>query len=162
MTGLTTTIGTALAAGALALGSALGVDGDGGSSDVGERGASADVGQRGTSADVGQRAASLDGQGAQHSRTALVIDASRARDGRELVDPRLRDLDAEVRLPRTSEEARTNVRYFDSLGYRVVVAGPAAGAAATAAGVDAVRVGGVAQAARSLRPADVAPADGGH
>src|SRR4051794_21443378 len=35
-------------------------------------------------------------------RTALVIDASRARDGRELVAPRLRALDAELRLPRTA------------------------------------------------------------
>jgi hypothetical protein len=70
------------------------------------------------------------------SRTALVIDASRARDGRELVDPRLRELDAEVRLPRTSDEARTNVRYFDSLGYHVV----------TAVGVDAVRAAGLPQA----------------
>jgi hypothetical protein len=71
-------------------------------------------------------------------RTALVIDAAESRDGRELVDPRLRDVDADVRLPRNSEEARTNVRYFDSLGYRVVVAGPRASAAADAVGVDAV------------------------
>ena len=46
------------------------------------------------------------------------------RDGRELVDPRLRDVDADVRLPAQRNEARTNVRYFDALGYRVVVAGP--------------------------------------
>ena len=128
MTGLTTTIGTGLAAGAIALGGALG------------------VGEGGGSGDVGQRGGSLDGQRAQSSRTALVIDASRARDGRELVDPRLRDLDAEVRLPRTSEEARTNVRYFDALGYRVVVAGPEASAAAATVGVDAVRVAGLRQA----------------
>jgi hypothetical protein len=126
MTGLTTTIGTALAAGALALGGALGGDDGGGDGDVGQR-------------------ASL-GNGAQSSRTALVIDASRARDGRELVDPRLRDLDAEVRLPRTPDEARTNVRYFDSLGYRVVVTGPEASAAAVAVGVEAVRVTGLRQA----------------
>jgi hypothetical protein len=56
--------------------------------------------------------------------TALVIDSGVGRDGRELVDERLRDVDADVRLPRTSEEARTNVRYFDSLGYRIVEAGP--------------------------------------
>jgi hypothetical protein len=72
------------------------------------------------------------------ARTALVIDASAARDGRDLVDPRLESVDADVRLPRTSREARTNVLYFDSLGYRVVVAGPSADAAADAAGVDAV------------------------
>jgi hypothetical protein len=71
-------------------------------------------------------------------RTALVIDASAARDGRDLVDPRLSDVDADVRLPRTSTEARTNVLYFDSLGYRVVVAGPTANAAAAATDVDAV------------------------
>ena len=62
--------------------------------------------------------------------TALVIDAALGADGRELVDPRLRDVDADVRLPRDSSEARTNVRYFDELGYRVVVAGPDASAAA--------------------------------
>jgi hypothetical protein len=72
-------------------------------------------------------------------RTALVIDASAARDGRQLVDPRLKDVNADVRLPRTSTEARTNVRYFDALGYRVVVAGPEATAAADAAGIDSVR-----------------------
>jgi hypothetical protein len=71
-------------------------------------------------------------------RTALVVDASAARDGRDSVDPRLERVDADVRLPRTSTEARTNVLYFDSLGYRVVVAGPTANSAADAAGVDAV------------------------
>ena len=71
-------------------------------------------------------------------RTALVIDASAGRDGRDLVDPRLRDVDADVRLPRSATEARTNVLYFDALGYRVVVAGPTANAAADAAGVNAV------------------------
>jgi hypothetical protein len=76
-------------------------------------------------------------------RTALVIDAAAARDGRELVDPRLRSVDAEVRLPRTSAEAHTDVRYFAALGYRLVVAGVGAGAAADAAGVAAVRVPGL-------------------
>lgn len=80
------------------------------------------------------------------SRTALVIDAAQGRDGRELVDQRLRELEADVRLPRTPEEARTNVRYFDALGYRVVVAGPEANAAAAATGVDAVGTPGLAQA----------------
>ena len=75
----------------------------------------------------------------EHARhTAVVIDASLASPGRQLVDPRLKDLDADVRLPRNSTEARTNVRYFDSLGYRVVVAGPDANSAADVAGVDAV------------------------
>jgi hypothetical protein len=76
-------------------------------------------------------------------RTALVIDAGAARDGRELIDPRLEELDAELRLPRTDAEARTNVRYFDELGYRVVVGGPSASAAARTAGVDAARAHGI-------------------
>jgi hypothetical protein len=85
-------------------------------------------------------AGSLFGAGSdeQGRHTALVIDASLASDGRELVDPRLKDVDADVRLPRTSTEARTNVRYFDALGYRVVVAGSEADAAAVATGVGAV------------------------
>jgi hypothetical protein len=72
-------------------------------------------------------------------RTALVIDAGAAGDGPELVDPRLRAADAEVRLPRTAAEARTNVRYLAELGMRVVVAGPQATAAADSAGVAAVK-----------------------
>ena len=77
------------------------------------------------------------GSDEQSRHTALVIDASLASDGRQLVDPRLKDVDAAVRLPRTSTEARTNVRYFDALGYRVVVAGFKANAAADATGVEA-------------------------
>ena len=122
MTGLATSIGTALAAGALALGGSLGADQAGGSHGTGDA-----------------------------TRTALVIDASQGRDGRQLVDSRLRDLDADVRLPRNSEEARTNVRYFDALGYRVVVAGPQASAAARATGVDALRVAGLPQALEVVR-----------
>jgi hypothetical protein len=72
------------------------------------------------------------------SRTALVIDAAAGRDGRELIDPRLRDSDAQVRLPRTDAEARTDVRYFAAQGYRLVVAGPKASAAARETGVAAV------------------------
>jgi hypothetical protein len=79
------------------------------------------------------------GEAGQAPRTALVIDASHARDGRELVDPRLRHADVDVRLPRTAAEARANVRYFDALGYRVVVAGPRASDAASAVGVTAER-----------------------
>jgi hypothetical protein len=75
--------------------------------------------------------------------TALVIDASLARDGRELVDPRLKDVDADVRLPRNATEARTNVRYFDALDYKVYVAGSDASAAAEATGVDATNTGGL-------------------
>jgi hypothetical protein len=82
---------------------------------------------------------------------ALVIDASLARDGRELVDPRLKDVDAQVRLPRDAGEARTNVRYFDSLGYRVYVAGATAAAAAERTGVPATEVDGLAGALNAAR-----------
>jgi hypothetical protein len=83
--------------------------------------------------------------------TALVVDASLARDGRELVDPRLEELDAEVRLPRDADEARTNVRYFDELDYRVYVAGAHATAAADETGVDATAVDGLAGALAAMR-----------
>jgi hypothetical protein len=60
-----------------------------------------------------------------------VVDAAIARDGRALIDPRLRAVDADVRLPRTQAEATTDVRYFDAAGYdRVIVAGPRSTAAA--------------------------------
>jgi hypothetical protein len=67
--------------------------------------------------------------------TALVIDAGAGRDGRVLVDGRLREADAEVRLARTSTEASTDVRYFAAQGYRVIVVGPLATDAAAATGV---------------------------
>ena len=79
----------------------------------------------------------------QSRPTALVIDASLARDGRELVDPRLQDVDADIRLPRNATEARTNVRYFDALDYKVYVAGSDATAAAAATGVEATDTGGL-------------------
>ena len=78
--------------------------------------------------------------------TALVIDAATARDGRELVDPRLVEGGAQVRLPRTRSEALTNVRYFAAQDLRVVVAGPLASEAARTAGVPAERASGVAGA----------------
>ena len=80
------------------------------------------------------------------SQTALVIDAAAARDGRELVDPRLEDVDAEVRLPRTAAEARTDIRYLAELGKRLVVAGPQSTLAAAGTGVRAVRATGLTQA----------------
>jgi hypothetical protein len=83
-------------------------------------------------------------------RTAVLVDAPAGRDGRDLVDPRLRDLHAELRLPRTRTEALTNVRYFAAQGYRVVVAGPLATEAATRAGVAAERVPGVAAAVAAI------------
>jgi hypothetical protein len=79
-----------------------------------------------------------DGAGST-TRTALVIDAAVAADGRDLVDSRLHDVDTEVRVPRTAAEARTNVRYLAELGNRVVVAGPHATAAANTTGVAAVK-----------------------
>jgi hypothetical protein len=79
-------------------------------------------------------------------RTALVVDAATGRDGRDLVDDRLAASGAPLRLPRTPEEARTNVRYFAAQGYRVVVAGPQSRAAAKAAEVPAVAAHGVSSA----------------
>jgi hypothetical protein len=73
------------------------------------------------------------------TRTALVIDATSVRDGRDLVDSRLRKVDAAIRIPRTPTEARTDVRYFAEQGYRVVVAGSQASAASNATGVAAQR-----------------------
>jgi hypothetical protein len=75
--------------------------------------------------------------------TALVIDSSLASRGRELVDPRLHDLNVAVRLPRDADEARTNVLYLDALGYRVYVAGARSTAAAEETGVDATEVDGL-------------------
>jgi hypothetical protein len=72
------------------------------------------------------------------AHTALVIDAAAGRDGRELVDSRLRDSGSQIRLPRTGAEARTDVRYFAAQGYRVVVTGPRSTDAARATGVAAV------------------------
>ena len=80
------------------------------------------------------------------SPTALIIDAAAARDGRNLIDRRLGELDAAVRLPRTAAEASTNVRYFAARDYRLVVAGPRASAAAKAAGVTASRASDLPEA----------------
>jgi hypothetical protein len=77
------------------------------------------------------------GSGDSRSHTALVVDASLARDGRDLIDPRLRELDAELRLPRTEAEAETDLRYFAAQGHRLVVAGPDSQAAAQAIGLGA-------------------------
>src|SRR5215207_10727613 len=82
--------------------------------------------------------------------TALVIDAGAGRDGRELVDARLRQADAEVRLARTSTEARADVRYFAAQGYRVIVNGPPATGAAAAAAVPAVRAGDLTAALAAI------------
>jgi hypothetical protein len=77
-------------------------------------------------------AGSLLGGGTGNTRTAVVIDAALARDGRDLVSPHLRKLDAELRIPRTEAEAETDLRYLAKQGYRVVVIGPESRAAARA------------------------------
>jgi len=83
--------------------------------------------------------------------TALVIDSSLASQGSELVDPRLDDVDAAIRLPRNADEARTNVRYFDALDYRVYVAGARSTAAAGQTGVNATEVDGLDGALAAAR-----------
>jgi hypothetical protein len=83
------------------------------------------------------------------SRTALVVDAALARDGRELVDARLRDAADELRIARTAAEARNDVRYLAASGHRVVVVGPRASAAA--AGTPAERASTVAGAVALAR-----------
>jgi hypothetical protein len=83
-------------------------------------------------------------------RTALVIDAAQGRDGRDLVDDRLEAADAEVRLPRTAREARTDVRYLAAQDYEIVVAGPKATEAATATGIAAERAAGLSGALATL------------
>ena len=81
-----------------------------------------------------------------------MVDAAIARDGRALVDPRLRALDADVRLPRTQTEATTDVRYFADAGYdRVILAGPRSTAAAKEAGKAAVTATGVDGAVAAAR-----------
>jgi hypothetical protein len=82
---------------------------------------------------------------------ALVIDASLASRGSTPVDPRLENVDAAIRLPRDADEARTNVRYFDALDYRVYVAGARSTAAAEQTGVDATEVDGLAGALAATR-----------
>jgi hypothetical protein len=82
--------------------------------------------------------------------TALVIQAAAARDGRDLVDDRLDEVDAEVRLPRTAEEARTNLRYLSAQGHDIVVAGPQVAAAARATGVPVERSAGLSEAVAAV------------
>jgi hypothetical protein len=92
------------------------------------------------------------GAGHPAPRTALVIDAPAARDGRALVDPRLRTTEADVRLPRTAAEARTDVRYFAAQGYdRVIVAGPRSTAAAQSSTVAAQRAADLPDALAAVR-----------
>jgi hypothetical protein len=89
--------------------------------------------------------------GSSSPGTALVIQAAAARDGRDLVDSRLQGVDAEVRLPRTPAEARTNLRYFAAQGHRIVVAGPQAAAAARQTGVRAERAADLSGALAAVR-----------
>jgi len=128
MTVIGTPIAAALATGAIAVGALAGAGAGAGS---------------GASAATGTRAADVP--------VALVIDSSAARDGRELLDERLIGLDAEVRVPRNASEARTNVRYFDELGYKVIVAGSDATAAAEGTGEPAVYTSGLDEAVAATR-----------
>jgi hypothetical protein len=67
------------------------------------------------------------------------------------VDPRLRDAPADVRLPRTAAEARTDVRYFAAQGYdRVIVAGPRSTSAAADSAI-AVRAADLPSALAAAR-----------
>jgi len=92
------------------------------------------------------------GRAGHGSKTAVVVDATIARDGRALIDPRLRAFDADVRLPRTQTEATTDVRYFKAAGYdRVIVAGPNSTAAAREAGSPAVTATGLDGAIAAAR-----------
>jgi hypothetical protein len=92
------------------------------------------------------------GAGHPAQRTALVVDAPAAREGRALLDPRLRAIQADVRLPRSAAEARADVRYFAAQGYdRVIVAGPRSTMAADEADVAAVRTRGLASALAAVR-----------
>jgi hypothetical protein len=129
MTAIATSIGGVLAAGVLAAGTLFG----GGSDSQAGRGSH-------LAAQTGLAVA----------RTAIVIDASLASHGRDLVDDRLERLGAEVRLPRDRFEAATDVRYFDRLGYTVVVAGDRATRAAEDAGEPAVYAGSVGAAVAAL------------
>jgi hypothetical protein len=118
MTGLGTSIASLVAAAAVAAGGVVAGGGASGSAAAGNAGAAL----AGGAASVG-------------ARTALVIDASLARDGRDLIDPRLRELDGELRIARTTAEAETDLRYFAAQGYRLVVAGPDSREAADATGL---------------------------
>lgn len=92
------------------------------------------------------------GSGRPAPRTAVVVDAAIARDGRALLDPRLRAVDADVRVPRTQTEADTDVRYFTAAGYdRVIVAGPNSTAAAHEAGHAADRAADLDGALAAVR-----------
>jgi hypothetical protein len=74
----------------------------------------------------------VDHGGPAATRPALVVDARLGRDGRELVDPALRDAGTTLRLPRTAREARVDVRYLVASGHDVIVVGPQSSAAAGA------------------------------
>ncbi len=74
----------------------------------------------------------VDPGGRAAAGTALVVDAPLGRDGRELVDPALRDAGATLRLPRTAREARVDVRYLVASGYDVIAVGPKSSAVAGA------------------------------
>src|SRR5215211_4908132 len=146
MTLLGTHIAAVLAAGAVATGGVFGADALANGPLFGAGGDDSPAG-----AAAGRDASPAGAAGGEAAGSALVIDASLARDGRELVDPRLEDVDADVRLPRSADEARTNVRYFDELDYRVYVAGAQSTAAAEQTGVSASTVDGLDGALAAAR-----------
>jgi hypothetical protein len=90
-----------------------------------------------------------DGDDAPGRPTALVVDAALARDGRQLVDDRLRGAADQLRVARSAAEARIDVRYLLASGHRLIVAGPES--AAAAAGLPAERAASVAGAVASAR-----------
>ncbi|MEA2278851.1 MAG: hypothetical protein QOI62_3832 [Solirubrobacteraceae bacterium] len=84
-------------------------------------------------------------------RVALVVDAGLARHGRALLDPRLRSVRADLRLPRTVAEARTDVRYLVAGGDAVVVvAGPRSIRAASDTRARVLRAADLAAALRAV------------
>jgi hypothetical protein len=90
--------------------------------------------------------------GAHEPHAGLVIDAPAARHGRDLLDPRLRVVAADVRVPRSAQEARTDARYLAAAGDDILVAvGPRAAEAAADTGLPVRRAADVAEAVALLR-----------
>jgi hypothetical protein len=90
--------------------------------------------------------------GAYEPRLGLIIDAPAARHGRDLLDPRLRAVAADVRVPRSAQEARIDARYLAAAGDDILVAvGPRAAEAAADTGLPVRRAADAAEAAALLR-----------
>jgi hypothetical protein len=90
--------------------------------------------------------------GPRQAPLGLVIDAAAARHGRDLLDPRLEIAGADLRIPRSAREARTDVRYLAATGDTgLVVVGPRSATAAREAGIPARHAADVTQALRAIR-----------